>query len=349
MIQLNHRTAFLLPLTTLSMCLFASTGLAQTTSTVDTNTTQAGDAQKIVSSPNIVNGNEPLTSDWRFDAVGAYGRTANLNGSNGDSSEHNTFGNGTLITPYTVVMARHLLSNSYSQTNPPPSELFTMRFRRNPDGSLGEKALGWESFHQVAISHFTFPDALNDVMIAHLSEPVMHIDPICVGNGEGLSAGDSIILSGWGKTGTVFDTGARGELLLAYSTVTNVAFGHVRFPSYWGGSPTCGCGVNNYDSGGGVFIEDTFAPVGEQPKIRLVGVVSTTSAAGIPSVHQLVDANTCSCPADINDDGSLDYFDVNGFLALYAANDPYADWNGDGSFNFYDVNDFMDAFNAGCP
>lgn len=49
------------------------------------------------------------------------------------------------------------------------------------------------------------------------------------------------------------------------------------------------------------------------------------------------------CRADINDDGSLDFFDVSELLN----NQP--DYNGDGVFNFFDVSAFINDFNMGCP
>jgi len=55
------------------------------------------------------------------------------------------------------------------------------------------------------------------------------------------------------------------------------------------------------------------------------------------------------CPADMNGDGSLNFFDVSAFLAAFAAMDPAADFTGDGSFNFFDVSAFLAAFAAGCP
>ena len=55
------------------------------------------------------------------------------------------------------------------------------------------------------------------------------------------------------------------------------------------------------------------------------------------------------CPADMNGDGSLNFFDVSAFLAAFAAMDPAADFTGDGSFNFFDVSAFLADFAAGCP
>jgi hypothetical protein len=55
------------------------------------------------------------------------------------------------------------------------------------------------------------------------------------------------------------------------------------------------------------------------------------------------------CEADLNGDGSLDFFDVSAFLGAFGANDPVADFNGDGSWDFFDVSAFLGAFNEGCP
>ncbi len=55
------------------------------------------------------------------------------------------------------------------------------------------------------------------------------------------------------------------------------------------------------------------------------------------------------CPADLNNDGALNFFDVSAFLTAYQSQDPIADFNNDGVFNFFDVSAFLVAFNAGCP
>ncbi|MCA9276508.1 MAG: DVUA0089 family protein [Phycisphaerales bacterium] len=55
------------------------------------------------------------------------------------------------------------------------------------------------------------------------------------------------------------------------------------------------------------------------------------------------------CPADLNDDGLLNFFDVSAFLSAYNTMNPTADFNNDGLFNFFDVSAFLTAYNAGCP
>lgn len=55
------------------------------------------------------------------------------------------------------------------------------------------------------------------------------------------------------------------------------------------------------------------------------------------------------CVADRNDDGVLDFFDVQGFLADFAATAPSADINEDGVFDFFDLLEYLNLFSAGCP
>ncbi|MBL4809102.1 MAG: S8 family serine peptidase [Phycisphaerales bacterium] len=55
------------------------------------------------------------------------------------------------------------------------------------------------------------------------------------------------------------------------------------------------------------------------------------------------------CPADINGDGVLDFFDISAFLSAFGANDPISDFNGDGAWDFFDISAFLSAFSSGCP
>lgn len=52
-------------------------------------------------------------------------------------------------------------------------------------------------------------------------------------------------------------------------------------------------------------------------------------------------------PADLNNDGTLDFFDVSAFLSAFSAQNPIADFNNDGVFNFFDVSAFLSAFSNG--
>ncbi len=55
------------------------------------------------------------------------------------------------------------------------------------------------------------------------------------------------------------------------------------------------------------------------------------------------------CPADLNGDGVLNFFDISVFLAAFNSQNPIADFNNDGFFNFFDISAFLAAFTAGCP
>ncbi len=75
-----------------------------------------------------------------------------------------------------------------------------------------------------------------------------------------------------------------------------------------------------------------------------IGAAITTGTATIVATGTIQ-----TCPADMNGDGTLNFFDVSAFLNAFAAMDPTADFTGDGEFNFFDVSAFLSAFSAGCP
>lgn len=55
-----------------------------------------------------------------------------------------------------------------------------------------------------------------------------------------------------------------------------------------------------------------------------------------------------SCPADFNDSGSVDFFDIIAYLSAYTAGDLDADVNGDGIVNFFDLQNFLGLYTVGC-
>lgn len=61
-----------------------------------------------------------------------------------------------------------------------------------------------------------------------------------------------------------------------------------------------------------------------------------------------VETRGCPCAgADLNCDGSLDFFDVQLFLGMFASQDLAADFNGDGTLDFFDVLGYLDLFSQG--
>lgn len=55
------------------------------------------------------------------------------------------------------------------------------------------------------------------------------------------------------------------------------------------------------------------------------------------------------CPADLNDDGLLDFFDLQVYLNAYSATSGVADWNNDGLIDFFDLLGYISSFSDGCP
>lgn len=55
------------------------------------------------------------------------------------------------------------------------------------------------------------------------------------------------------------------------------------------------------------------------------------------------------CPADLNGDSMLNFFDVSAFLTMYQDQHPQADYNDDGDFNFFDVSGFLSEYQRSCP
>mgnify|MGYP000054436159 CR=1 FL=1 len=56
-----------------------------------------------------------------------------------------------------------------------------------------------------------------------------------------------------------------------------------------------------------------------------------------------------ACPADVNEDGAQNFFDVSAFLNFFSEEDDRADFNDDGQFDFFDVSGFLTAFTVACP
>lgn len=55
------------------------------------------------------------------------------------------------------------------------------------------------------------------------------------------------------------------------------------------------------------------------------------------------------CLADINDDGSLNFFDISEFISAFSEQLPIADFNEDGAYNFLDISTFISLYSMGCP
>ncbi len=104
------------------------------------------------------------------------------------------------------------------------------------------------------------------------------------------------------------------------------------------------------DNGAGTG--ETLTYEAENPGEYLIIISPVTSTNNIQRYQgtMLISAlPPVACPADINGDGELNFFDVSDFLAAFSAQDSVADFNDDGQFNFFDVSAFLTAFGEGCP
>lgn len=75
---------------------------------------------------------------------------------------------------------------------------------------------------------------------------------------------------------------------------------------------------------------------------------SGTTPAVIPASRWFYSTQV-ACVADWNDDGTLDFFDIQGFLGAFSAHDDAADLVDDDTFDFFDVQQYLGLFAAGCP
>ncbi|MEX0876692.1 MAG: S8 family serine peptidase [Phycisphaerales bacterium] len=83
--------------------------------------------------------------------------------------------------------------------------------------------------------------------------------------------------------------------------------------------------------------------------VRVKGTAVNQGPQGYALVITGAVSESAACPADLNDDGLLDFFDISAFLAAFSDQDPAADFNDDGLIDFFDISGFLNAFNAGCP
>jgi hypothetical protein len=100
-------------------------------------------------------------------------------------------------------------------------------------------------------------------------------------------------------------------------------------------------GGDNFGQGNALNGASTLDPERGEISIQLLEALNSTP--------YIVLGDDLPCPADLNDDGELNFFDVSAFLTAYQAMDPVADFNDDGEFNFFDVSAFLVAYQQGCP
>lgn len=81
-----------------------------------------------------------------------------------------------------------------------------------------------------------------------------------------------------------------------------------------------------------------------------VALSNTTAAVGSPLSESAYFFDTPNyCPADINADRVLNFFDLSQFVIYYLSNNLIADYTEDGTLNYFDVSAFLQLYLAGCP
>jgi FG-GAP repeat protein len=122
--------------------------------------------------------------------------------------------------------------------------------------------------------------------------------------------------------------------------------------------------VYAYRQDGGVwFHEGKFTTSDGQPGDRFGQAIALSGELVISSAYHdddpingdqsgsayIFNLGCTSCPPDINSDGSVDFFDLQGFLNWFATGDLRADFVDDGTLDFFDVQAYLGLFAAGCP
>jgi hypothetical protein len=141
---------------------------------------------------------------------------------------------------------------------------------------------------------------------------------------------------------TIFDDGSGPELIVAGSfSFSGPTL--MRNIGSWNGSSWSQLDATTF---GGIRAVSVFDD-GSGPAIVAVAPVTQSD----PPLTRRLARWTCTtaCPADLDDNGTLNFHDVTAFLNLFQTQDPTADWNNDSLFNFFDLASYLNAFNAGCP
>ncbi|MEQ9206642.1 MAG: GC-type dockerin domain-anchored protein [Phycisphaerales bacterium] len=82
----------------------------------------------------------------------------------------------------------------------------------------------------------------------------------------------------------------------------------------------------------------------------IVGAKGNCGAGDLSGLAYLFNISPiATCPADLTEEGDLNFLDVSAFLAAYGQHNLVADFTGDGNLNFLDVSAFLGEYAAGCP
>lgn len=243
----------------------------------------------------LVNGTPPEEDDTRFDAIAAFSKTDWLTITKNNKHKHNWIGGAVLIAPDVVLFARHLIS---PRNRNAPANTFMVRFRRHADGSLGSRAEGPDSYHQVPIAKIILATR-SDLAFGILAKPVEHIQPVKIHLENGPIKDQVCMLAGWGSESPWRNKlGPRTGLHVGQNKVSTSG-NLVRILSYKTetrnneqGKPAAyivdeNAVPNMFDSGGSIFLLD------KDDNVKLVGLISTYTGG-----PHLATANTDDFPIE---------------------------------------------------
>ncbi|MEM9167952.1 MAG: GC-type dockerin domain-anchored protein [Planctomycetota bacterium] len=85
--------------------------------------------------------------------------------------------------------------------------------------------------------------------------------------------------------------------------------------------------------------------------LMLFALVNLDNASGADIGSAFITVDLAACPADLAEPlGTLNFFDIAEYIALFNAGDPVADFAAPfGAINFFDIAEYINQFNAGCP
>lgn len=214
----------------------------------------------------VSSGTVVAPNDSRFDAVGGF-TLREWSGIN------NVFGNATLIAPDRVILPRHLINSTYKNRRSVDgaASQYVVRFRRSPDGTIGNINTPSTFFH-VGIQSWILPTGRNDaddVVIGILETPVFHIQPIQLDLRAKLSRNQPVTVASWGPeappAGVVVP---KGRLLVGSMRLSSASKSKLSFSAP---SRLFPARVVKNDSGAPVLLVSGSS-------VRMVGFATTTSS-----------------------------------------------------------------------
>ena len=158
--------------------------------------------------------------------------------------------------------------------------------------------------------------------------------------------GDTKLDFGWGMA---FIQGQ--SLTDGINSAKGIAGPTLALPGNIAGSTSTSSGVPNrlhwYSA---LTFDASGSPQDRSHQTFLTSTGSANYTPGTPynAPYLVLSGGACTCAADFNGDGFLDFTDFDDFVIAFEAGDAASDFNGDGFLDFTDFDEFVAAFEAGC-